>query len=68
MTPTKGSANQSASGIHFGPDTSGCPIECLPDLIRKHAYQIFEARGRQPGHELEDWLQAEREIKRHLNL
>jgi hypothetical protein len=40
--PKRGSANQNASDIHYGPDTSGCPIECLPDLIRKRAYQVFE--------------------------
>ena len=68
MTLIKESENQNAAVIHYRPDTSGCPVECLPDLIRKYAYQIFEARGRQPGHELEDWLQAERELKRHLNL
>jgi len=52
--------------MHSAADTSGCPIKCIPDLIRKRAYQIFEARGRQQGHELNDWLQAEREIKHHL--
>jgi hypothetical protein len=56
------------SGVKYGADTTGCPIECLPDLIRKHAYQLFEARGHQPGHEMDDWLQAEREIKHHLHL
>jgi Protein of unknown function (DUF2934) len=54
--------------LHYGADTSGCPIECVPDLIRKRAYQLFEARGRQPGHELEDWLQAEGETNRHLGI
>ena len=54
--------------MHYGADTSGCPIKCIPDLIRKRAYQLFEARGRQQGHELDDWLQAEREIKHHLRL
>ncbi len=53
---------------HYGADTSGCPIECIVDLIRKRAYQLFEARGRQQGHELDDWLQAGREIKHHLGL
>ncbi len=43
-----------------------CPIQRIPDLIRKRAYQLFEARGRRQGHELDDWLQAEREIKHHL--
>ena len=50
-------------GMHYGADTSGCLIKCIPDLIRKRAYQLFEARGRRQGHELDDWLQAEREIK-----
>ncbi len=54
--------------MHYGADTSGCPIKCIPHLISKRAYQLFEARGRQRGHELDDWLQAEREIKYHLGL
>ena len=32
------------------------------ELIRAQAYRLFELRGRQPGHALDDWLQAEREI------
>jgi hypothetical protein len=56
------------SSLYYGADTSGCPIECVPDLIRKRAYQLFEARGRQPGHELDDWLQAERETNHHLGI
>jgi hypothetical protein len=30
--------------------------------IRNHAYGIYLQRGGQPGNELEDWLQAEREL------
>ena len=52
--------------MHPAADTRGCPIERIADLIRKRAYHLFEARGRQQGHELDDWLQAEREIKHHL--
>jgi hypothetical protein len=37
-------------------------------MIRRRAYQIFECRGSEPGHELDAWLQAEREIKAHLGL
>jgi len=40
--------------MHYGADTSGCPIECIADLIRKRAYQLFETRGRRQGHELDD--------------
>ena len=30
--------------------------------IRTRAYELFLARGAQPGREMEDWLQAEREL------
>jgi hypothetical protein len=31
--------------------------------IRRRAYEIYLERGGLPGHELEDWLQAEREFE-----
>jgi hypothetical protein len=30
--------------------------------VRNRAYEIYLQRGGQPGYELEDWLQAEREL------
>ena len=33
--------------------------------IRRRAYEIYLARGEEPGHDLEDWLQAERELASH---
>ena len=30
--------------------------------IGRRAYELFEARGREHGHDLEDWLDAEREL------
>ena len=30
--------------------------------IRQRAYELFEARGKEEGHALEDWLHAEGEI------
>jgi len=30
--------------------------------IRRRAYEIYEARGREDGHDLDDWLLAEEEI------
>jgi Protein of unknown function (DUF2934) len=30
--------------------------------IRLRAYELYEARGREDGHELDDWLRAEEEI------
>jgi hypothetical protein len=31
--------------------------------IRRRAYEIYLERGEQSGHELDDWLQAERELE-----
>jgi hypothetical protein len=36
------------------------------DRIRRRAYEIHQARGGAPGQDLDDWLQAEREIKGEL--
>ena len=32
------------------------------EQIRLRAYELYEARGRGDGHDLEDWLEAETEI------
>jgi hypothetical protein len=34
----------------------------LEQRIRERAYEIYLARGGEPGRNLEDWLQAEHEI------
>jgi len=37
------------------------------DIIARCAYQLYERRGREPGHELDDWLQAEHEVQQRLS-
>jgi hypothetical protein len=32
------------------------------EQIRARAFELYLERGREPGHELEDWLQAEFEL------
>ena len=34
----------------------------LEERVRRRAYEIWAERGRQPGHELDDWLQAEQQV------
>jgi len=34
----------------------------LEQQIRHRAYELYEERGREDGHELDDWLRAENEI------
>ena len=33
--------------------------------IAQLAYSLYESRGRQDGHQLEDWLRAEQELVHH---
>ena len=34
----------------------------LEDQIRLRAYELYEKRGREDGHELEDWFRAKEEL------
>jgi hypothetical protein len=36
----------------------------LEERIRRRAYDLYERRGGEAGHETEDWLQAEAELAR----
>jgi hypothetical protein len=38
------------------------PATNLEETIRLRAYKIFEQRGREHGHDLDDWLIAEAEV------
>ena len=31
--------------------------------VARRAYDLYLARGREDGHDIEDWLQAERELR-----
>lgn len=34
-----------------------------PEQIRQRAYEIYSSRNGAPGDEVQDWLQAERELR-----
>jgi hypothetical protein len=38
------------------------PFDLLRDQIRLRAYELYELRGREDGHDVDDWLQAESDI------
>ena len=40
--------------------------EELNERIRRRAYELYEARGREDGYEFEDWLQAESEVMEEI--
>jgi hypothetical protein len=42
---------------------TSAPPKNIEEQIRRRAYEMYEARGREDGHDLEDWFRAESEIK-----
>jgi hypothetical protein len=50
--PVTPDGSYTAEGV--GPDSD--------HRIRQRAQELYEARGRQEGRDLDDWLQAEREV------
>jgi Protein of unknown function (DUF2934) len=59
-----GSAELQATSTQAG--TRETPLGNAPrdEDIRRRAYEIYLDRGAEPGREMEDWLQAEREAER----
>jgi hypothetical protein len=51
--------------VNSDPEESGNTLnsEDLDARISELAYLKAESRGFEPGHELEDWLEAEQELK-----
>lgn len=64
----KKTTNLRIYGPAFEANTSGMTAENMSEFIRQRAYQLFENRGRKSGHELDDWVQAEREIRKQYGL
>jgi hypothetical protein len=39
--------------------------ELNPDEVARRAYEIYCGRGGKPGSDVEDWLEAERQLRQH---
>lgn len=50
------------------PETLVQRMDVIFQDIARRAYQIFEGNGSQHGHDLDDWLKAERELLRPVNV
>ena len=49
-------------------DRANAPVGApTNDAIRARAHEIYEARGAGHGHDVNDWLQAERELRERTN-
>src|SRR5687768_3620760 len=67
------SQSQIASGPTVAMEASGVPsaldglaIKLTHEEIARRAYQLCEDRGGEHGHDLQDWFQAERELREFL--
>lgn len=40
------------------------PQDHLTDMIRKKAYELYAKNGKKPGHDMDNWLEAERLVKK----
>ena len=60
--------SEASEPMFYTANTTPYSDEWLLALVRARAYELFEVRGRDDGHALDDWIQAEREIKHHLGL
>src|SRR5262245_16378982 len=60
--PSDGKTDASPGGTERKPRTASLPAD-LAERIASRAYELARLRGFSPGHEVDDWLQAEREIE-----
>ena len=44
------------------PESHPSSLELTEEIIRIRAYELFEQRGYEHGHDVEDWLTAEAEV------
>jgi hypothetical protein len=59
-----GSIEDEATSAHAGTAGVSGGNSARDEEIRRRAYEIYLERGEQPGRDLDDWLQAERELER----
>ena len=64
--PTQGIAQNSVASRSTEHTSTHQPDEQFADghaRISERAYVLYEERGRDDGHALEDWLEAERQVR-----
>ncbi len=58
MEPFFGTGNSDRKEVVVMPMNS-----TMEENIRRRAYQLYEQRGCESGHDIEDWLRAEAELR-----
>jgi len=57
---------QTPAATSATPSTNASMADLVQQKIETRAYELYQARGCQDGHALEDWLQAQAEINNEL--
>jgi hypothetical protein len=57
----KQGTNKAPKSPHLPPLQSR---EELQEQVSRRAYELYEARGREDGHDVDDWLRAESDVAR----
>ena len=60
-----GSTEAKQSSTAVGEEERSVVNSAREQEIKRRAYEIYLGRGEEPGRDLEDWLQAERELANH---
>jgi hypothetical protein len=61
---TKGGNPAAPNGGEGRPDSTKAEVVSSEEEVRQRAYAIHLERGGEHGQDLDDWLRAERELKR----
>lgn len=66
VKPAAPSKSSSKTDSHIDTSEPGLSVVEYHARIARKAYDLFERRGRNEGHDVEDWLEAERLVKEEL--
>ena len=67
MARSIGLAMKRSAGGQVSRSSPQKPISWDDTEVARVAYELFERRGRTHGHDLQDWLEAERIVLRRRN-
>jgi hypothetical protein len=64
MDRPSGSQDSAGSTMPSGQATGAPQLEPKTEEIAQRAYEIYQSRGGTEGQDIEDWLEAERQLRR----
>jgi len=53
--------NPQTSTLSAAISATGSPVD-IQEQVRRRAFELYEQHGKEDGHDLDDWLQAESEL------